>query len=300
MSYATYAEDIRTMRVHGAGRIARHAARGLAAWEASFRGGDEASFARGFKEALRALGETRPTAVSLHNGLAFIELRVAAVQGLDAKRAALRQAAAEFEERSKAAVAELGRVGARALPSEGTFLTICNSHAAIGVFQEMRRQGGNPRVFALETRPWRQGHKTARELAESGVDVTLIVDNAAMSFIRRVDAVVTGCDTIAANGDVVNKVGTSGLALMAKEFRKPFYVAGETYKVDLTSPTGEARAIEEREHKEIADPAEFPGVRFANPVFDVTPASWLTGGLFTEAGLTKPQDVAALAKKLWS
>lgn len=296
-SLETTVEDIRSMRVHGAGRIARHAVQGLLDWEAALR--DASAFDRGFRDAVRALGDTRPTAVSLHNALAYVERHVERAADVSAKRTALRKAASEFIERSKQAVAEIGRQGAAILPRDGTFMTICNSHAALGVFVEMKRQGGDPRVYALETRPFRQGWKSARHLADAGVDVTLIVDGAAMSFIRDVDAVVTGCDTLAANGDVVNKVGTSALALIAREAGKPFYTAGETYKVDLGSPTGGARRIEERDAREICDPGELPGVKFRNPVFDVTPHAWVTR-ILTEEGALPPQEVGAVARKLWA
>lgn len=295
------ADDIATMRVRGAGKIARHAARGLAAWERALPR-DALDGPREFDDALRRatkrLIETRPTAVSLKNGLRFVNERVRQRGTVEAKREALKHAVREFEERSRAAVAAIGEHHRALLKDGGTYLTHCNSQAALRGFLEARKQGLNFEVLATETRPWRQGFLTARQLAEGGVRVTLMVDSAAFHEMPRVDAVFVGCDTVAANGDVVNKVGTSAIALAARELGVPFYVCGETYKVDPDTPSGAEVIIEEREATEIADPTELPGVRLLNPVFDVTPNSRVRA-LLTELGPVAPKDALATARKAW-
>lgn len=293
------AEDIATMRVRGAGKIARHAARGLAAWERdSARFPDARSFDEGLRRAEKTLLDTRPSAVSLRNAVRFVGRRVRARGTVEAKREALRAAAKEFETRSKEAVAGIGRQASGLVKDGGTYLTHCNSQAALAGFIEARKAGRHFEVLATETRPWKQGLLTSRELADAGVPVTLIVDSAAYHEMPRVDAVFVGCDTIAANGDVVNKVGTSAIALFARELGVPFHVCGETYKIDVDTPSGAEVVIEERDAAEIADPKELPGVRILNPVFDVTVASRVTD-LLTEVGTVAPADARATAVKVW-
>lgn len=227
----TMAEDIETMRIRGAGAIARHAVAALARWE-----GDARDFT-GFPAAIRRLLATRPTAVSLRNGLEFVERRVDAAAGEPAKRAALRDAAAQFDARAKDALATLGRVGAARIEDGGSYLTHCNSQAAIAVFRAAHATGKRFAVTATETRPWRQGLLTAKNLREAGLDdVRLAVDASVNLLLRDIDAVIVGADTIAANGDVVNKIGTSLVALAASDHGVPFHVATETFKVDLRPP----------------------------------------------------------------
>ena len=291
------ARDIEEMRVRGAGKIARYATQALAEWGRGFDG-DRAAFEARFADARDRLLATRPTAVSLRNGQRFVERRVRRAETLADKRAALERSAVEFQHRSSSAVATIGRHAAQMVEDGGTYLTHCNSQAALAGFKVAHEEGRRFRVVCTESRPWKQGHITARELASAGIDVTMIVDSAAYHVMPTIDRVFVGCDTIAANGDVINKVGTSTLALVAGALGKPFHVCGETYKVDLDTPSGAEVVIEERDVAEIADPKDFPGVRFLNPVFDVTPAARVTSVL-TEFGAVAPGDLAAAARKAW-
>lgn len=292
------AQDIETMRVRGAAAIARHAAMALGEWEPRSPG----AFEEQLSAAKMRLISTRPTAVSLRNAVEFVERRALEARGDPARHAALRRAASEFSERSERAIEEIARVGAELLRDGGTYLTHCNSQAAIGVFRDASRSGKRLRVVATETRPWRQGLLTSRQLKEAGVDeVILVVDSAVRLMMQEgVDAVVVGADTVAANGDVINKIGTSLVALAARDRGIPFYVAAETYKVDLKAATGRDVPIEERETSEVAEAGEVAaGVAIRNPVFDSTPAAWVTA-ILTEAGMVQPADVAHFARKAWA
>ncbi|MHB8604241.1 MAG: ribose 1,5-bisphosphate isomerase [Thermoplasmatota archaeon] len=292
------AEDIASMRVRGAGKIARHAARALAKWSAEAPE-DAAEFDAQFTAAVRRLLATRPTAVSLRNALRFVERRVAIAKGVSAKRAEVARAAKDFVAHSESSVTQIGEAGAPLIHDGRVYLTHCNSQAALSVFRAARAKGRAFEVIACETRPWRQGLITTKELAAAGVPVTLIVDSAMLHELPRVDAVIVGADTIAANGDVVNKVGTSLAALAAREMGRPFYVAAESYKVDPSTPSGAEIVIEERAPAEIAAPSELaPGVRVLNPVFDVTPAAWISA-LITEHGIVPPSEALAIYRKSW-
>jgi len=156
------------------------------------------------------------------------------------------------------------------------------------------------KVFADETRPLLQGARlTAWELMQAGVDVTLITDNMAarVMFERKIDAVFVGADRIARNGDVCNKIGTYGVAVLAREHGLPFYVVAPLSTFDPSIPDGSHIPIEERPAEEITRGfgrrTAPEGVKVYNPAFDVTPARFVTG-IVTEAGLIEKPDTAKI------
>lgn len=153
------------------------------------------------------------------------------------------------------------------------------------------------KVFADETRPLLQGARlTAYELNRAGVDVTLICDNMASSVMQKgwVQAVIVGCDRIAANGDIANKIGTSGVAILARHYGIPFYVLGPTSTIDMQCPDGKSIVIEERDPAEVTEmwymhrmaPKD---VKIFNPAFDVTPNELITA-IITEKGIFNPAN----------
>jgi ribose 1,5-bisphosphate isomerase len=150
------------------------------------------------------------------------------------------------------------------------------------------QQGKSIKAFATESRPWRQGILTANQLSREGVDTTLIIDSAVRYIMKDMDAVVVGADTIASNGAVINKIGTSQLALAAHEARVPFYVCAETFKFSPRTMLGELVEIEERDSLEIIRPGEVPpSVHVLNPVFDATPPEYIDS-IITEIGVVPP------------
>jgi len=181
-------------------------------------------------------------------------------------------------------------------------LTHCNAGplatseygTALGPILLGTEQGQAFRVFADETRPLLQGARlTTYELQKAGVDVTLICDNMASSVMRKglIQAVLVGCDRVAANGDTANKIGTSAVAILAKHYGIPFYVLGPSSSIDLTCPTGDEIPIEERDPEEIrsayfAKPSAPEGVKCFNPSFDITDAELITG-IITEKGICR-------------
>jgi methylthioribose-1-phosphate isomerase len=232
------------------------------------------------------LKAARPTAVNL----AYAVDRVAAA----ADRVAEARAIHAEEEAASAAIA---RHGAELLAGAERILTHCNTGAlaapgrgtALAVIAELAGRGTLTGVLVTETRPLLQGARlTAWELTRLGIPFELIVDSAAAGLIARgeVDAVIVGCDRVAANGDVANKVGTYGLALAASAAGIPFVVAGPTSTVDPDTPTGAEIEIEERDPDEVrAASAQTP---CRNPAFDVTPAA-LVSALVTERGVLQPE-----------
>ena len=184
-------------------------------------------------------------------------------------------------------------------------LTHCNAGAlaasrygtALGPILLGQERGKKLRVFADETRPLLQGARlTAWELARAGVEVTLICDNMASMVMKNgwVQACFVGCDRVAANGDTANKIGTLGVAVLARHFGIPFYVAAPRSTIDLSLADGAGIVIEQRSSAEVL-PRPIPGVAVENPAFDVTPAS-LISAIITEVGVFAPND---LEKELW-
>jgi ribose 1,5-bisphosphate isomerase len=283
LTVARAAQDIETMQVRGAGHIARHAVEALRDLAQKHRG-DPVALESELQRAAKRLIATRPTAVSLRNAVEEVTAPLERANG--DLRGQVIAAAEGFLLRSVEAVGRISTLGAELLDSDGLVLTHCNSACSVGVIATAH-EARDIRAFVTETRPRRQGVLSARQLRARGVPVTFIVDGAVNLVMPRVDWVVVGADTIAANGDVVNKVGTSLVALSAREHGVPFYVAAETYKVDARAATGKDVRIEERDPREILDGRTVPGVKVYNPVFDVTPARHVKR-IVTEVGIVPP------------
>jgi len=290
------AAAIRSLAVRGApviGIVAGYAV----ALEAARGTGDA------FAAACGRLRGARPTAVNL----AWAVDRVQAVAERDGPEAAIAEAVAIHDEQDAAAAA-IGEHGADALPGARRILTHCNAGAlacageggtALSVILALARRG-EVEVLVSETRPLLQGARlTCWELDRHGISHALCVDGAAAGLVARgeVDAVVVGCDRVAANGDVANKVGTYAHALAARAAGIPFVVAGPRSTIDPATPDGAAIEIEERPADEVVGTAAPPGTPVRNPAFDVTPAELVTA-LVTEAGVAAPCGPDAVARLL--
>jgi methylthioribose-1-phosphate isomerase len=295
------ADAIRRLAVRGAPLIGIAAAYGLAMEVARGDGDGDAAQA-----AMRELRAARPTAVNL----AWAVDRVwAAAQagGAGAARAEAERIEAE-EERASVAIATHG---ADLLAGARRVLTHCNTGAlatggsgsALAVVRELAARG-DVAVLASETRPLLQGARlTVWELARDEIPVTLVVDGAAAGLMRRgeIDAVIVGCDRVAANGDVANKVGTYAHALAARAAGIPFVVAGPTSSVDPLLAAGDLIEIEERDGDEVRRPGgelvTLADVAVRNPAFDVTPAE-LVSAFVCERGIAQPPTTASIAALL--
>jgi methylthioribose-1-phosphate isomerase len=260
-----------------------------------------------------ALAAARPTAVNL--AWAVERVRVAALAAAPGGLAAAARAEAEAIHAEEIAASESSAThGADLLAGVRRVMTHCNTGAlaapgrgtALSVVAELAARGQLELVIATETRPLLQGARlTVWELKKLGIDHELVVDGAAAGLIARgaVDAVVLGCDRVAANGDVANKVGTYALALAANAAGIPFVVVGPTSTIDPACPSGDEIEIEERDGDEVrairGEALTLPGTRCRNPAFDVTPHTLITA-LVTERGVAQPvgeQSIAALRSR---
>jgi methylthioribose-1-phosphate isomerase len=311
--YKQVATVIRDMIVRGAPAIGVSAAMGMAL-------GIDRSAAKTLPELTaevqiiaKTLAETRPTAVNLFWGIEEIRgvYNSLAEQGklIPEIKAAVVARAREMYDEDIAACRQMGAHGAALLPKEGVVLTHCNAGAlatcgygtALGVIRAAVERGHNIAVYADETRPFLQGARlTAWELMKDSIPTTVLCDNMAASLMRqgKIQAVIVGADRIAANGDVANKIGTYGVAVLAKEHGIPFYVAAPWSTLDLATAHGDEIPIEQRSAREVthANGKQMTphGVGVENPAFDVTPAKYVTA-IITERGVLKAPYGASIA-----
>jgi methylthioribose-1-phosphate isomerase len=303
------AHAIRTMVVRGAPAIGVAAAFGLvlAVQNANRR---KLPWREEFRKAAEELASTRPTAVNLF--WAIDRMRKAAERLSNEPEGAAyhleKEAVAIFEE-DIATNRRMGAHGAKLLKT-GSVITHCNAGAlatagygtALGVVRSAVAAGKKLHVYVDETRPFLQGARlTAWELRKDRIPCTLITDSMAASILKagKVQAAIVGADRIAVNGDVANKIGTYGLAVLCRAHKVPFYVAAPLSTVDPAVPTGKAIPIEERDGREVT---HFLGTRISpdgipvyNPAFDVTPAKYVTA-IVTEKGVLRPPFPGAIRK----
>lgn len=282
---------IRDMTIRGAGRIARAGASALSDFAGSYEGRDMRAFRRDIEKAKKKILDSRPTAVSLWNGVHATLRGVEEAKDVGDAVSMIQKNAEEFIANSTKAVELIGRIGAKRIEDGDVIMTHCNSSVALSVIKTAHDQGKHIKVYATESRPWRQGILTVNDLGKAGIDTTMIVDSAVRTVMTEVDRVFVGADTITSHGAVINKIGTSQLALAAHEARVQFYVCSETYKFSPMTLFGDTVAIEERSCDEIVKKGEIPdSVKIYNPVFDVTPAKYVDA-IITELGVMSTGSV---------
>ena len=299
--YQEVAQAIREMVIRGAPAIGVAAAMGVALGAAK---APEKSFDRDFERIILTLSKTRPTAVNLFWALERMRkiYTVNRSRGVDVVKRLLKDEAQAIYKEDIAANKQLGKFGAQVLRNARHLMTHCNAGAlatagygtALGVMRALKEEGREFDVFVNETRPFLQGARlTAWELKKEKIPATLITDSMAGYVMQsgKVDAVVVGCDRVAANGDVANKIGTYTIAVLAKRHGIPFYVAGPTSSIDINCPSGKEIPIEQRDAKEVSHifgKALAPkGTKVFNPAFDVT-SHELISAIITEKGVIQP------------
>jgi methylthioribose-1-phosphate isomerase len=306
-------EAIKTLRVRGAPAIGVAAAYGVCVGVQTVLSSNAATFGSRLVEVANYLATSRPTAVNLFWALNRMKRVGESMRGRPANEiaAALLTEAQAIHEEDRQMCRAIGRHGAALLFDGQGVLTHCNAGGlatsdygtALAVFFTAAEAGKTVHVYADETRPLLQGARlTAWELQQRGIDVTLICDNMAAQVMRegRVQAVVTGADRIAANGDTANKIGTYGVALLAAAHSIPFYIAAPSSTFDLSIATGDEIPIEQRDACEVTHgfgrQTAPEGVAVYNPAFDVTPADRITA-IICEHGVIRPvtrENIATL------
>jgi methylthioribose-1-phosphate isomerase len=304
---------IESLAVRGAPAIGCTAAMGIALAAQRAEVASATDLAAALEPAFERLARTRPTAVNLFWALGRMRVALDAAvcepeRSPQSVRNRLVAAAQQILEQDVEVCRAIGAAGLELVPENARVLTHCNAGAlatagygtALGVVRAAFEAGRGVTVLADETRPFLQGARlTAWELARDGVPVSVITDNMAAHVMQRaeVDLVIVGADRIAANGDVANKIGTYGLAVLAREHGIPFYVAAPLSTLDLATPDGAGIPIEERGREEVA---EFggrvvvpDGVPVRHPAFDVTPHR-LVSAIVTERGVVRAPYIETL------
>lgn len=317
--YRAVADGIRQMAIRGAPAIGIAAAYGVALaareWLKKVRiedAGSHDDLAQKLAPIYAHLAATRPTAVNLFWALERMKKCVAQCANLsgESRVAQLFEQAAAISSEDRANNERMGRYGADLFGTGTRILTHCNTGGlatgglgtALGIIRALHNDGKLEHVWIGETRPYLQGARlTTWECQQDKIPCTLITDSMAAYFMQqgKVDAVILGADRVAANGDVANKIGTYGLAVLCEYHKIPFYVAVPVSTIDLDTPSGEAIEIEQRSPSEVTHlngTAIAPvGVDAASPAFDVTPHT-LIRAIITENGIVEPPFNDALAR----
>ncbi|XJZ28730.1 S-methyl-5-thioribose-1-phosphate isomerase [Bacillota bacterium Lsc_1132] len=292
-------DAIVTLKVRGAPVIGITAAFGLALAASRYETDSVEEFTSLLEKDRAYLSSSRPTAVNLFWALNRLVESVKGATSVNEAKTTLIHEAICIQDEDEDTCRQIGEHGLSLFSSGDTVLTICNAGSiatarygtALAPFYLAKERNIPLKVFASETRPVLQGARlTTWELLQAGVDVTLITDNMAAHTMKAkgISAVIVGADRIAANGDTANKIGTFGLAVLAKHFNIPFYVAAPLSTFDPSLPNGEVIPIEERKAEEVI---RLNGVQIAppevnvfNPAFDVTPNELITA-IITEKGI---------------
>ena len=298
---------IQTLQVRGAPAIGVAAALGLSVLAGESRETDAEQFKAEFLENADAIERARPTAVNL--AWAVGQMREVLQENPNAPVPVLKellyQKAQALHDADVAVCRAIGENGAPLLKTCKRVLTHCNAGrlatvkygTALAPVYVAKEQGHSLSVYADETRPLLQGARlTAYELCEAGIETTVLCDNMASYVMGNglVDTVLVGCDRVAANGDTANKIGTSGVAILAKYYHIPFYVCAPFSTIDLNTETGKDIPIEMRDGEEIRSlwyqkPMVPAAAKTLNPAFDITPHELVTA-FITEKGVLQPED----------
>ncbi len=307
--YRVVAQAIKDLRVRGAPAIGIAAAMGVALGAQSLKAQTVDTFSKDVCDICDHLAATRPTAVNLFWAIAQMKkvLNSQRNASVDELKACLIAEACRILVEDIKMNKAIGRHGAAVLAEGQTVMTHCNAGSlatggygtALGVVRAAWEAGKNVSVIAGETRPVLQGARlTVWELQQDNIPVTLVTDNMAGTLMRqgRIQVCVVGADRIAVNGDVVNKIGTYSLAVLAHAHGVPFYVAAPGSTIDAAMTTGDGIPIEERDTGEVANVLGLTRITpentdIYNPAFDMTPATLITG-IITERGIFRPEDLA--------
>jgi ribose 1,5-bisphosphate isomerase len=294
-------KQIRRLEIQGARNVAIAAIKAIEILASQTQAPSKKDFLRELTKARDALFVSRSTEPLMRNALRLIINRVDRSEEKNVKKLAeiASQAAQQFLldlENSRKRIAE---IGAKRIRSNSVVLTHCHSSTVTNLLKRAKYEGKVFEVICTETRPVLQGQITAKEMLDMGIKTTFIVDSAARFFMNDVDLVLVGADAITSEGNVINKIGTSMVALVAHEARAPFYVVSELLKFDPATVSGDYEKIEERSPNEIWKNAP-KELTIRNPAFDVTRRDFIHG-IICEDGMISPHSITEVMhrKYLW-
>jgi ribose 1,5-bisphosphate isomerase len=293
------AERIRRLEVQGARNVAIAAVKAIQTLAEQTKAKNKTVFLSELKESQAVLFASRETEPLMRNAIRWIitQTQDSSTEKVEVLSEMVASNAALFLQNLEASRELTAEIGARRIRDGMLIFTHCHSSTVTRMIAKAKADGKEFSVINTETRPAFQGRTTAREMVELGIQTLFIVDSAARSYMGDVDLVVVGADAITSEGNVVNKVGTSAIAVLASEARKPFYVVSELLKFDPETVYGAYERIEQRNPSEVWNEApEKLSVR--NPAFDVTPSRYIHG-LICEAGVIAPQSIVEAVHRMY-
>ncbi len=291
------AKRIKELQVQGARNVAIAAVKAIQTQAEQTKAKNKAAFLTELREAKNIFVASRETEPLMRNAIRRIYTKA---QEADTEEVAelsqlVFSTANHFLTELDASRERTAEIGAKRIRDGMVIFTHCHSSTVTLMITKARNQGKNFKVICTETRPAFQGRITAKELADLGIESTFIVDSAARTFMTDVDLVVVGADAITSEGNIVNKIGTSAIAVLAHEARKPFYAVSELLKFDPETLGGEFEKIEQRSPVEVWNEAP-PKLSVCNPAFDVTPNRYIHG-LICEEGIIAPQAIVEVMRR---
>ncbi|MEM3550104.1 MAG: S-methyl-5-thioribose-1-phosphate isomerase [Candidatus Bathyarchaeia archaeon] len=292
-------EKIRRLEIRGARNIAIAAVRALEGLAFQTKARSREDFLKELYSARDILFASRETEPLMRNLLRWTVSQVEQSSATDVERLAeiVKEVSQKFLKSLEESKIKIAEIGAKRLREGSVLLTHCHSSTVTYMLAKAREFGKSFEVYCTETRPFLQGRITAKALVESGIKTTLIVDSAARFFMNKIDMVLVGADAITSEGNIVNKIGTSMIALAAKEARTPFYVVSELLKFDPATMYGDYEKIEERSPDEVwRNPPKNLVIR--NPVFDITRRDFVHG-VICEEGIISPHLIAEVVRRTY-
>ena len=291
------AERIRRLEIQGARNVAIAAIKAVETVADQSGAKTKNEFLKEIQKAKTMLFASRDTEPLMRNAVRLIINCVEKTKETNVKKLAgtiscVAQRFFKDLEDSKERIAE---IGVRRIRNNSVILTHCHSSTVTNLLKKAKKNGVDFQVICTETRPVFQGRITAREMLDVGIDITFIVDSAVRFFMNQVNLVIVGADAITSEGNVINKIGTSTVALVAHEARTPFYVVSELLKFDPATMCGDYEKIEERSPSEVWKDAP-AGLTVRNPAFDVTRRDFVHG-IVCEEGIISPHSIAEVVMR---
>jgi ribose 1,5-bisphosphate isomerase len=291
------AEKIRKLEIQGARNVAIAAINAIEVLAKQTKAKNKTEFLKELSKAKKTLFVTRETEPLMRNAIRWIMNQVDKNNSKKVKDIArtVSSSANQFLNNLERSREEIATIGANRIRNGSVIFTHCHSSTVTYMLQKAKQQGKIFEVICTETRPIFQGRKTAKEMLDLDLKTTMIVDSAARHFMNQADIVLVGSDAITSEGNVINKIGTSLIALAAHEARTPFYVVSELLKFDPATIHGDYEKIEERDSSEVwKDPPKKLIIR--NPAFDVTRRDYIHG-IICEEGIISPHSTMEVVRR---
>jgi len=292
------AEKIKKLQVQGARNVAIAVVKALQTQAEQTKAKTKTQFMGELEEAQTIFSASRETEPLMRNAIHYIitQAQNAKTEKVTDLSQIVTATATQFLKDLDASREKTAGIGAKRIKDGSVVFTHCHSSTVTRLLAKAKADGKNFSVICTETRPAFQGRITAKELVNLGIETTFIVDSAARTLMGDVDLVVVGADAITSEGNVVNKIGSSGIAVLSHEARKPFYVVSELLKFDPSTLSGECEKIEQRNPAEVWDEAPAK-LTVRNPAFDVTPNRYIHGLICEEGIIALPSIVEVMRRR---